>query len=42
MRHRSLDIVYGHSLGPGVQLVVVMVKWATENSVRSVGRDFTR
>lgn len=42
MRHRSLDVVYGHSFGPGVQLAVVMIMWPTDHSVRSVGRDFTR
>lgn len=41
-RHRSLGIIYGHSPGPGVQLVMVMVIWPTDKSVRSVDRDFTR
>lgn len=42
MEYTSLDMVYGHSLGPGVQLGVVMAMWPTDHSVRSVGRDFIR
>lgn len=41
-RPRSLGIIYGHSLGPGAQLVMVMVIGPTDMSVRSVDRDFTR
>lgn len=42
MRCMSLDIAYGQSLKPGVQLAIVLVMWPTDHSVRSAHRDFIR